>query len=88
MAGKNTLGKNNWALFLLLLCGIVIGGFIGQLLKDVSALSWLSYGQVFGLTTPVVLDLGIFVLTFGFSISINIAAIIGVVIAAIIYRFL
>ncbi len=88
MAGKNTLGKNNWALFLLLLCGIVIGGFIGSICENAGAFSWLAYGQSFGMSAPVVLDFGIFVLTFGLTININIAAIIGVVIAVIIYRFM
>ena len=27
---KGIAGKNNWALFLLLLAGIVLGGFIGS----------------------------------------------------------
>lgn len=80
--------KNSWALFLLILSGIVLGGFIGELSQGVSALSWLSYGQVFGLADPIVLNLGILVLTFGLSIKINIASILGVVIAIIIYRFL
>lgn len=80
--------KNNWALFLLILSGIVIGGFIGQLTKGISALSWLRYGQTFGLTSPVVLDLGVLVLTFGLTVKITIASIIGIVIALIIYRFL
>ncbi len=85
---KGTGSKNAWALFLMLLAGIVIGGFIGTLTKDVSALSWLSYGQSFGLNDPIVLDLGVLVLTFGLSINISIASIIGVVLAIIIYRFL
>lgn len=80
--------KNHWALFLLILSGIVIGGFIGQLTKGVSALSWLRYGQTFGLTNPIVLDLGVLVLTFGLTVKITIASIIGIVIALIIYRFL
>lgn len=80
--------KNNWALFLLILSGIVIGGFIGQLTKGISALSWLRYGQTFGLTNPIVLDLGVLVLTFGLTVKITIASIIGIVIALIIYRFL
>jgi hypothetical protein len=88
MAGRNTAGKNNWALFLMLLCGIVIGGFIGNLAGGTGAFGWLAYGQSFGLTQPIVLDLGILVLTFGLSIHINIAAILGVVIAAVIYHFL
>ncbi len=79
-------GKNTWALFLLLLAGIVIGGFIGHLTKDISGLWWLDYGRVFGLSKPVILDVGVLVLTFGFTIKITIASIIGIVIAAFIYR--
>lgn len=81
-------GKNNWALFLLLLAGIVLGGFIGSLTAGISGLSWLNYGQSFGFTNPIVLDLGILVITFGLSIHITIASIIGVLIAIIIYRLI
>ena len=85
---RGTGGKNNWALFLLILAGIVLGGFIGMLAEGVSALSWLGYGQSFGLEEPAVLNLGILVISFGLSIKITIASIIGVVIAILIYRFL
>jgi hypothetical protein len=81
-------GKNNWALFLMLLAGIVLGGFIGNLASGVSGLSWLNYGQTFGLTSPVVFDIGVMVITFGLTINITIASIIGVLIAIIIYRLL
>lgn len=83
-----TKSKNNWALFLLLLAGIVLGGFIGELTKNVSALSWLSYGNNFGLESPVVLNLGVLVITFALQIKITIASIIGVVLSVIIYKFL
>lgn len=82
----STSRKNSWALFLLLLAGIVLGSFIGHLSQSVSFLSWLSYGKTFGLESPVVLNLGVLVLTFGLTIDINIASIIGVIIAIIIYR--
>ena len=59
-----------------------------MLAEGVPALNWLSYGQSFGLEDPVVLNLGILVLTFGLSIKITIASIVGVVLAIIIYRFL
>lgn len=75
-------------MFLLILAGIVLGGFIGMLAEGVSALSWLGYGQSFGLEEPVALNLGILVISFGLSIKITIASIIGVVLAIIIYRFL
>lgn len=81
-------GKNSWALFLLILTGIVLGGFIGMLAEGVPALSWLGYGQTFGLDQPIILNLGLMIITFGLSIKITIASIVGVVIAIIIYRFL
>lgn len=85
---KGTSKKNSWALFLMILAGIVLGGFIGMLAEGVSALDWLSYGQTFGLKKPIILDLGILVITFGLSIKITIASIIGMILAIIIYRFL
>ena len=85
---RGIAGKNNWALFLLLLAGIVLGGFIGSLTAGIPGLSWLNYGQSFGFANPIVLDLGILVITFGLSIHITIASIIGVLLAIIIYRLI
>ena len=85
---RGIAGKNNWALFLLVLVGIVLGGFIGNLASGVPFLSWLNYGQSFGFANPIVLDLGILVLTFGLTIKITIASIIGVLLAIIIYRLI
>lgn len=85
---KGTGSKNAWALFLLILAGIVLGGFIGMLTEGISALSWLGYGQTFGLDAPIVLNLGLLVITFGLNIKITIASIVGVILAIIIYRFL
>ena len=78
------MSKNNWACFLLILAGIVIGGFIGSVLP----VDWLNYGQSFGLTEPVMLDLGILCISFGLSIKITVASIIGIILAIIIYRFI
>lgn len=81
-------GKNTWALFLLLLAGIVLGSFIAQMTEGISGLSWLSFGKTFGLDNPITLNLGVIILTFGLKIKFTIASIIGIVIAGIIYRFL
>ena len=83
---KGAAAKNYWTLLLLVLAGIVLGGFIGELTSNVSFLSWLGYGQSFGLSDPLVLNLGILVLTFGLKIKITIAGIIGILIAILIYR--
>lgn len=80
-----------WVLFLLMLCGVVIGGFLGYLTRDISWLSWLDYGMTFGIGTDAgtgafVLNLGVLVITFGLTIKISIASIIGLVIAFLVYR--
>ena len=48
-------------LILLLLAGLVIGGFIGEWLSAYPSFSFLNYGKTFGLTSPVVLDLNVLV---------------------------
>lgn len=73
-------------MLLLLLSGIVLGGFMGSMADGVVWLSWLNFGQVFGLDTPLVLDFGILVITFGLRIRITIASIIGLAVALVIYR--
>ena len=54
--------------------------------EGISFLSWLNFGQSFGLDTPLVLNLGVLVITFGLSIRITMASIIGVIIALLVYH--
>ena len=88
---KETLGMGNrnfWILLLLLLTGIVLGGFLGSLAEGVSWLSWLNFVQSFGLDEPLVLNLGVLVITFGLSMKISMAGILGVAVALLIYRYI
>ena len=71
---------------LFILAGLVIGGLIGDFASSINGLSWLSYGEEFGLRDPIVLDLNVLTLTLGLTIKINIASIIGVIISLIVYR--
>jgi hypothetical protein len=80
--------KNGWFLLLFILIGIVLGGLIADVTANTPALSWLAYGNTFGLDSPLVLNLGVLVITFALQIKITIAGIIGVVAAIIIYRFI
>jgi len=82
--------KNGIVFTLLMLAGVVIGGFLGYLTRDISWLSWLNYGQEFGLGSPdgsgaLQLNIGVIILTFGLSIKISIASIIGVIISMFVY---
>ena len=78
--------RNFWILLIMMLSGIVLGGFLGSLAEGISFLSWLNFGQSFGLDTPLVPNLGVLVITFGLSIRITMASIIGVIIALLVYH--
>ncbi|MBQ3145263.1 MAG: DUF4321 domain-containing protein [Clostridia bacterium] len=81
-----TKEKNIWILIVFLLSGLVIGGLLGELASKVDWLWWLSYGESFGLATPIELDLSVITITFGLMFKINIASIIGMILAIFIYR--
>ncbi len=81
-----TRDKNIWLLLLFICAGLVIGGLLGQLAGQVDWLSWLSYGQSFGVEEPFVLDLNVIKITFALVVNINIASIIGMAIALFLYR--
>lgn len=81
-----TRDKNIWLLLVFILSGLVIGGLLGELSKNVDWLWWLSYGDEFGLTSPLTLDLRVLKIQFGLTLKISIASIIGMAMAIFIYR--
>ena len=81
-----TRDKSTWIVVLFICAGLVIGGLLGEVASQVDWLSWLSYGQTFGIENPFVLDLNVLSLTFAFALHINIASIVGLSIAIFLYR--
>lgn len=81
-----TKEKNFWILLVFLLSGLVVGGLLGIFAEGIDWLWWLTYGESFGIVNPVTLDLSVLKITFSFMIKINIASIIGMAIAILIYR--
>ena len=81
-----TRDKNIWILIVFILSGLVVGGLLGRLASSVPWLWWLSYEQEFGLNNPLVLDLSILKLTFGLVFNINVASIIGMILAIFNYK--
>ena len=86
--GKNmaTKEKNIWILLIFILSGLVLGGLLGEITKGVDWLWWLSYGESFGLSTPIELDLSVVQITFGLMFKMNVASILGMILAIFIYR--
>ena len=81
-----TRDKSTWIMILFIFAGLVIGGLLGQVASQVDWLNWLSYGQSFGISEPLVLNMNVLSLTFAFSVNINIASIIGLGIAIFLYK--
>lgn len=78
--------KNIWILMIFILSGLVVGGLLGDLAGNVDFLWWLGYGESFGLTSPLELDLSIIKITFALAFKINISSIIGLILAIFIYK--
>ena len=80
--------KKTIAFLFFLLAGIVLGTVVAKLCADIPFLSWLAYSMSVGLDTasPLVLDFIVFKLAFGFTLTVDPAQIICVIIALIIYN--
>lgn len=79
-----TKWKKNLLFLFYLLAGIVLGAVLARLCAGVSFLSWLNYGESVGISAGSV-DLAILDVTFGFSLTINVAQIITVGVAMWLY---
>lgn len=80
MRGKS---KDSLILLIVLLIGLVIGGLIGDILGQ--SFEILTYGKEIGFA-PVTVDLSVIQFTIGLKMSINLASIIGLVLAIVIFR--
>lgn len=76
--------KVNWVFVILVLVGFMIGQFIGTYFEG----TFLNYGQTFGMSNPIELNLGFIVFTFGLKIHITIASVIGVILSLLVYKFI
>lgn len=72
----------NWRksliLIFYLLAGTVVGGLLANLAEGSAALSWLAYSKTVGLATsaPLLIDLSVLRIAFGFEMGINVAQVI------------
>lgn len=75
-------------LIFMLLAGVIVGAFLANVSAEVPFLGWLSYGKSIGIdvASPMVLDLSVLKLAFGFEFGINIAQIICVIASIFMYK--
>lgn len=77
--------KLSFMQILILAIGALLGSFIARLTAGIPFLSWLAFGDTFGIS-PFTLDLGILELTLGLTIQVSIATILGLIAAILICR--
>jgi len=74
-------------LIFFILAAVIIGALVGEALKGVEFLKWLSFGGEFGFGGDgPLLSFAIFKLWFGFTLKINVLQIILITAAMFIYR--
>ena len=80
--------KKDFFFLFYLIAGIIVGSIIAKVCAGVGFLNWLSYGQTIGFSpnSPAVLDLVIFKITFGCSMSLTLAHIITISLAMLLYK--
>ncbi len=80
--------KHNLILIILLLAGVVVGSLLASATAGMPFLGWLSYGSSVGISTqePMLLDLAVLQVAFGFQLQINVAQIICIIAAICMYK--
>jgi len=75
--------KNILIIFFLIVAGAIIGNIIGGLFSDIFPILKISESISFG---PAVLDLNFLSLTFGFTFSLSLAGLLGIIAVLIIFK--
>ena len=80
--------KNTLILLFFVLGGIIFGALLANLTAGIPFLSWLAFGEHIGIgaANPIVLDLSVIRLTFGLEIGVNVAQIICILLALLLYK--
>ena len=79
--------RNGWILLLFLIIGAFLGGLLGNVLGDYAPfLNWTSH--TYGINPPLSVNLDMLSLTFGLTLRLTVAGVIGLVLGYFAYRAL
>jgi hypothetical protein len=79
--------RSGWILALFLIVGSFLGGLLGTVVGEyLPFLNWAS--PTYGINPPLVVNLDMFSLTFGFTLQLSVAGVVGLIIAYLAYRAL
>lgn len=77
--------KKSLYLIVLIISALVLGGLIGMAAEGASYFNWLSYALSFAFEPGTFLDTDVLRLTIGFAMKINVAQVLLVLIAIVVY---
>jgi len=66
--------------------GIIFGGFVGEMVQNISWLNFLSFGKELGMKEPFVINLDAMRLTFGVMFKLNVASILGFALSLLVIK--
>lgn len=75
--------KSPWTFAFLIVAGLIIGGFIGDLLAN--HIKQLAFQQIIGMNSPISLDLNFIKFSFMVAFKINIGSALGLIAAIYAY---
>jgi len=82
-------GRNPWwVLVVIVIAGAMLGSVLANAIGQFTYLSWLGRSLVVGLIPPVVIDLQVMTITLGFTLRLNLAILLGILVAAYVFRML
>jgi len=85
---KKKVERNTISLGLVMLAGVVVGGFLGEYIGSYENFEWLKFGYEIGIggETPMEIDLMILKVQIGVVLKFTIAGVIGLGLAAFLYN--
>ena len=80
-------GQNPWwVLIVIVIAGAMLGSVLAGAVGESTYLSWLGRSLTVGLSPPVTLDLHVLTLTMGLVLRLNLAIVLGILVAAFLFR--
>ncbi len=73
---------------MIVIAGAMLGSVLANAIGQFTYLSWLGRSLVVGLIPPVVIDLQVMTITVGFTLRLNLAILLGILVAAYVFRMI
>jgi hypothetical protein len=77
-----------WILVVIVIAGAMLGSVLANAVGQFTYLSWLGRSLTVGVAPPVIIDLHVLTVTLGFLVRLNLAVLLGILVAAYVFRML